>query len=336
MIFLDWLEVVATLLTILAAIVTILAVVLKLKPELIQNFPKLKLKSIGLFIKTWSYGVLLVLLVFLWTSLIRPDLIEKVISLPPVFHVFQDCDNCPKIVALPAGSFMMGSLTGEEGREDDEDPVHKVTINYPFAAGVYEVTYNEWDYCVQQGGCGKYRPDDAGWGPGDRPVINVSWNDAQAYVQWLSKETGKPYRLLSEAEWEYAARAGTTTPFHFGDTISTDQANYDGSSAYDSGKKGKYRKQTVHVGSFSANNFGLHDMHGNVWEWVEDCWHDNYINAPTDGSPWVVRGNCNKRVIRGGSWDRKPSSLRSANRGDYDSNGRNSTFGFRVARELIP
>ena len=229
---------------------------------------------------------------------------------------------------------MMGSPAEEKHRDDDEGPRHKVTINDPFAVGVYEVTFNEWDYCVRQGGCRGYRPNDKGWGRRDRPVINVSWHDAKAYVQWLSQKTGKPYRLLTEAEWEYAARAGTTTPFHFGNTISTDQANYDGNYAYGSGTKGRYRKQTIPVGSFSANDFGLYDMHGNVWEWVEDCWHDSYRGAPTDGSAWIARGDCSKRVDRGGSWNGSPVLLRSAYRDWNDSGVRYNNIGFRVALTL--
>ena len=131
-------------------------------------------------------------------------------------------------------------------------------------------------------------------------------------MNWLSRETGKPYRLLSEAEWEYSARAGTTGPFHFGATISTDQANYDGNYIYGSGREGVYRKKTVPVGSFPANGFGLHAVHGNVWEWVEDCWHASYRGAPSDGSAWVTGGDCGSRVLRGGSWYFDPGYLRSA------------------------
>ena len=160
-----------------------------------------------------------------------------------------------------------------------------------------------------------HRPDDRGWGRGRRPVINVSWEDAKTYVGWLSRETGERYRLLSEAEWEYAARAGTTGPFHFGARISTNKANYDGNYTYGSGRKGVYRRKTMPVGSFPANAFGLHDVHGNVYEWVEDCWHGSYAGAPTDESAWVRGGDCGERVLRGGSWvraDRGSSARRSA------------------------
>ena len=166
------------------------------------------------------------------------------------------CADCPRMAVVPSGSFLMGSPSGEELRFDDEGPVHKVTIAQPFAVGIHEVTFDEWDACVAAGGCNGYRPDDEDWGRGSRPVINISWEDAQAYVTWLSQRIGQPYRLLNEAEWEYVARAGTTTPFSFGATISTDLANYDGSVAYGVGRKGGFREQTIAVGTFPPNGFG--------------------------------------------------------------------------------
>ena len=236
---------------------------------------------------------------------------------------FYHCDECPEMVVVPPGSFRMGSPLGEEGRNDDEGPVHRVTIDYMFAVGVYEVTFSEWDYCVKQGGCGGHKPGDEGWGRLDMPVINVSWEDAKAYLRWLSQETGDPYRLLTEAEWEYAARAGTTTPFHFGNTISTDQANY-----------GNSRGRTIAVGLLPPNKFGLHDVHGNVWEWVEDCWHPSYRRAPADGSAWIARGDCSLRVLRGGSWYYEPRSPRSADRFWSNADLRCNSYGFRVALTL--
>ena len=220
---------------------------------------------------------------------------------------FRDCAECPKLVVVSEETYMMGSPSSEEGRGGDEGPVHRVTIGRPFAVGVYEVTFGEWDACVSGGGCGGYRPDDGGWGRGPRPVVNVSWNDAKAYVDWLSSETGEAYRLLSEAEWEYVARAGTRTRYWWGDEIGRNRANCAGcGSRWDGG-------QTAPVGSFSANGFGLHDVHGNVWERVEDCWNVSYRGAPSDGSAWES-GNCSRRVVRGGSWVDDPRSLRSANR----------------------
>ena len=246
---------------------------------------------------------------------------------------FRDCDSCPEMIIVSAGSYQMGSPSSEAGRDDDEGPVHQVTIPRPFAVGAYEVTFAEWDACVDSGGCGGYRPDDEGWGRGRRPVINVSWEDAQRFVAWLRQGTGHEYRLLSEAEWEYVARAGTTTPFHTGSTIATSQANYDGNYTYGNGRTGEYREKTVLVGSFNANTFGLYDVHGNVWEWVEDCWNDSYRGAPSDGSAWE-RGDCGRRVLRGGSWYDYPRSLRSANPIRYDPGNRSYYDGFRVARTL--
>ena len=170
------------------------------------------------------------------------------------------------------------------------------------------------------------------WGRGRRPVINVSWEDAQEYVRWLSRETGEGYRLLSEAEWEYVARGGTRGPFHFGTTITPEEANYDGKYTYGTGRKGVYREKTVPVGSFPANGYGLHDVHGNVREWVEDCWHDDYRGAPADGSGWTRGGDCGRRVLRGGSWDGVPQSPRSAYRCRSTVGLRNDDAGFRVAR----
>ena len=271
-------------------------------------------------------------------------------------RVFRDCDACPEMVVVPAGSFMMGSSSHEEGRYDYEGPVHRVTIPAPFAVGRYEVTRGEFARFVEAAGhstgnsCWTYEDDGWGWedrsglnwrNPGYRqdnrePVVCVNWEDARAYVNWLSRETGKPYRLLSEAEWEYSARAGTTGPFHFGATISTDQANYDGTYIYGSGREGVYRKKTVPVGSFPANGFGLHAVHGNVWEWVEDCWRASYRGAPSDGSVWVTGGDCGSRVLRGGSWVSVPRDLRSAYRSRSSAGFRNVISGFRVTRTLTP
>ncbi len=239
----------------------------------------------------------------------------------------------PEMVVLPSGSFTMGSPASEAGRDADEGPQRSVRIGYALAVGKYEVTWAEWEACVADGECGGHRPSDQGWGKGTRPVINVSWDDAQSYVQWLSRKTGQRYRLLSEAEWEYAARAGTTTPFHTGATISTGQANYDGNYTYGSGVKGEYRQRTTPVGSFPANAFGLHDMHGNVWEWTQDCWNGSYTGGPTDGSAWTT-GDCTRRVRRGGSWFSSPLFLRSAGRSWYITSNRISNTGFRVARTL--
>ena len=249
-------------------------------------------------------------------------------------EAFRDCDGCPEMVVIPAGDFTMGSLASEEGRQDREGPQHPVTVR-SFALGATEVTFDEWAACVRGGGCGEYRPDDKGWGRGARPVIFVSWEDARAYVRWLSRETDESYRLPSEAEWEYAARARADprTPFHTGATISIDQANYAGNYVYGSGRRGTYRQRTTPVRTFAPNAFGLHDVHGNVWEWTEDCWHENYRGAPADGSPWLG-GDCGRRVLRGGSWTYNPRYLRSAARSRDTPVHRHRNAGFRVARTL--
>ena len=232
----------------------------------------------------------------------------------------------PEMVEIPAGQFRMGCVSGQDCFSD-ERPVHNVRIRQSFEVSKYEVTFAQWDACVLGGGCGGYRPDDEGWGRGTRPVINVSWEDAQAYVSWLSSQTGEAYRLLSEAEWEYVARAGTQTAYSWGSDIGSDRANCEGCrSRWDD-------SQTAPVGSFHADAFGVHDMHGNVWEWVEDCWNDSYRRAPSDGSAWL-RGNCERRVLRGGSWGSLPRSLRSAERLWNTSGYRGSGLGFRVARTL--
>ena len=241
-------------------------------------------------------------------------------------HKFRDCPECPEMVVVPAGSFEMGSSSGEEYRDDNEGPVHRVTFERPFAVGVYEVTFGEWDACVSGGGCGGYRPEDEGWGRGNRPVVNVSWEDAQAYIEWLSRKTGEGYRLLSESEWEYVTRAGMRTAYWWGDDIGRNRANCDSYC-------GDSYSYTAPVGSFSANAFGLYDVHGNVWEWVEDCWNESYRGAPSDGSVWES-GDCERRVLRGGSWSYIPRDLRSADRSGLTAGFRDLNVGFRVARTL--
>ena len=239
--------------------------------------------------------------------------------------VFRDCDVCPEMVVVPAGSFMMGSP-----EEAAEMPIHRVTIAEPLAVGKYEVTFAEWEACVADGGCYGHRPNDEGWGRGNRPVIHVSWNHVQTYAMWLSEKTGEPYRLLSEAEWEYVARAGSgTRKYSWGNEIGRNRANCDGCGSRWDGK------QTAPVGSFAANGFGLHDVHGNVWEWLQDCWNGTYAGAPADGSAWE-QGDCNTRVLRGGSWYNYPRYLRSAFRPWYTTGNRYNLVGFRVARRLTP
>jgi len=247
-------------------------------------------------------------------------------DLLPPGRVFRDCPGCPEMVVVPAGSFMMGSPDNEEGRapwdKQWESPQHLVTIARPLAIGKFEVTFEEWDACIAAGGC-KHRPADKGWGRGRRPVINVSWNDVtNEFLPWLSGKSRKTYRLLTEAEWEYAARAGSTTRYSFGVSISTSQARYSAD-------------RTVEVGSFLPNRFGLYDMHGNVWEWLQDCFTKSYYGAPSDGSAWTGV-TCESRDIRGGSFSSSPMELRSALRNGRGPREGADDNGFRVARSFIP
>ena len=265
-------------------------------------------------------GVLIFLSLPLWSQQDTGN------SAPSPGETFQDCAECPKMVVVPSGRFTMGS-SRSEGGDDDERPMRRVRIAYRFAVGVYEVTFAEWYACVDAGGCGNYIPDDEGWGRGNRPVVNVSWGDAQSYVRWLSAQTGKTYRLLSESEWEYVARAGTETAYSWGDSIGVNRANCDGcGSAWDG-------KMTAPVGSFATNAWGVYDMHGNVWEWVQDCWNDSYVGAPSDGSAWESE-TCDWRVYRSGPWHRGPSYSRSAARSTLSADGRIWVIGFRVARSF--
>ncbi len=233
---------------------------------------------------------------------------------------FRDCAECPEMVVVPAGSFEMGS-----SNNDREKPVHQVSIAKPFAIGVHEVTFEEWDRCVSEHGC-KFRPGDRGWGRGRRPVINVSWVDAKQFVTWLSQKTGQVYRLPSEAEWEYAARGGTSTAYWWGRAAGARHANCRACSTGES-------EQTFPAGKYKANPFGVYDTAGNAAEWVEDCWNDDYRRAPTNGAAWVT-GQCRLRVLRGGSFDSEVDYVRSNSRFRYDVDVRYSGNGFRVVRQL--
>jgi formylglycine-generating enzyme required for sulfatase activity len=231
---------------------------------------------------------------------------------------FKDCDLCPEMVVIPPGQFRMGDLHG--GGMYWENPVHDVRIDYSFAVGKYEVTFAEWDACVSDGGCGNYHLIDWGWGRGDRPAINVSWDDARGYVAWLSRKTGREYRLLSESEWEYAARGGATTRYSWGNSIGSGNANCSGcGSQWDT-------VASSPAGSFRPNGFGLFDVHGNVWEWVEDCWRDDYSGSPPR--------ECRERVLRGGSLVSGPRNVRAAARSREATDHRLVVNGLRVARTL--
>jgi formylglycine-generating enzyme required for sulfatase activity len=275
-----------------------------------------------------------------WYAVTRPYMQTKVRpyvltaakeqALKPGDH-FKECAKdarCPEMVVIPAGSFMMGSPLTEKGRKTNEGPQHSVTIAQPFAMSKFAVTFGEWDTCVTSGNCPQGAKD-GGWGRGQQPVINVTWEDAQQYVAWLSRMTGKRYRLLTEAEYEYATRVGTQTPYPWGDDIGKNNADCDGC-----GSKWDF-SQTSPVGSFAANSLGLYDMTGNVWQWVEDCVHSNYEGAPTNGSAWIDGGDCTRRIVRGGSWKRTPEYLRCAFRGRDTTDNRGGDLGFRVGRTLL-
>ena len=229
------------------------------------------------------------------------------------------------MVVIPAGRFRMGCVSGRDCR-DREHPVHEVRVE-TFELSKYEVTFEEYDRFTAA--TGRDRSGDDGWGRGRRPVIRVSWEDAVAYTKWLSEQTGERYRLPTEAEWEYAARAGSVTAYSWGNEIGSNRANCDGcGSQWDN-------RQTAPVGLFSPNGWGLHDLHGNVWEWVQDCRNESYRGAPVDGSAWES-GDCSQRVLRGGSWYSSPWFLRSAVRSRDGTSSRGDDIGFRVARTITP
>ena len=271
----------------------------------------------------------------------RPTRIE--VNLEPLFEpgdVFTDGlasgGEGPEMVVIPAGSFRMGCLSGDYCHFS-QVPVHDVTIPHQFAVSVYEVTFAQWDACVSAGGCAGYRPDDEGWGRDSRPVVNVSWENAQDYVSWLSAETSQRFRLLTEAEWEYVARAGTDTAHSWGNEIGRNRTNCDQSEEVFGTRLadcGDPWRNTAPVGSFPANPFGVYDTHGNVSEWVEDCWNGTYEGAPADGSAWLT-GDCDRRVLRGGNWRSRPTfgALRVSRR---SPEGFWYAIGFRVARSLTP
>jgi formylglycine-generating enzyme required for sulfatase activity len=248
-------------------------------------------------------------------------------------ETFTECAFCPEMVVIPAGEFMMGSPGDEPGHRPIEGPQHKVVIPNRFAMAKLEASFDEWDACLLDGGC-QYSPPDKEWGRRGMPVINVSWYDIQPYLAWLIRRTGKPYRLPTEAEWEFAARAGTTTAYYWGDEPGTGNANCDGCSS--AGE----RRRTAPRGSFQPNAFGLHDMLGNVWERVEDCFAE-YADTPRDGTAFEPKDDtaqtriaCATRVVRGGAWKTKVEGTRTAVRGIYNSATRFDSFGFRVVRSL--
>jgi formylglycine-generating enzyme required for sulfatase activity len=246
-----------------------------------------------------------------------------------MFRVIHDDDFTPELIVLSRGNFMMGSLDNDSLSYDDERPRHSVKINHRIGVGRSPVTFEEWDHYVKDAAWHRsrhvrpYKPSDEGWRRKRRPVINVGWDDVQRYLRWLSDKTNHLYRLLSEPEWEYACRAGRDTAYNIGSGTTHSDANY-----------GKNVGKTVEVGIYPPNGWGLHDMHGNVWEWVEDCWHGYETpGRPDDGSAWTS-GDCRVRVLRGGAWYNLPRDLRSACRFKLSCENRLSYIGFRVARTI--
>jgi len=271
--------------------------------------------------------------------------------------VFTDCEGCPEMVVVPAGTFMMGTAPGVFGAENNERPQHQVTIGYDFAVGRYEITISQYREFIEQTGhqstvsCSgriggsigiqnSARNSGSWQNPGyslseELPVSCLEWVDAYAYVVWLSSKSEFNYRLLSESEWEYSARAGSETRYPWGDQFRHEYANYAGTGSTDT-----WQNRPAPVGSFAANAFGIFDMHGNIWEWVQDCAYSSYAHAPADGSPNINEG-CDFRSVRGGSWDDHPRDIRSARRMGIHNNSnslatKHETFGFRVARDLTP
>jgi formylglycine-generating enzyme required for sulfatase activity len=281
---------------------------------------------------------------------------DAVASLKPGSH-FRECsssNSCPEMVVLPAGSFDMGSSPTTSTSKPLERPLHQVEIKYKFAVSQFEITHDQWSTCVETSptpvvnfGCSPI--SDSGYGLGDKPAINVSWNEVQQFVAWLNyMTTGQmsgPYRLLSEAEWEYAARAGTTTEFYWGDDPDQMCQYANGVTPETAQRYPVLRRfgepancedgylNTSPVGAFQPNMFGLFDMHGNIFEWVQDCWNENYDYAPKDGSVWTG-GDCTKAVLRGGAWNDPPVNLRSAHRFSDLRTLRDFEVGFRLARQI--
>jgi len=248
-----------------------------------------------------------------------PAATQKPASIEPG-DTFRDCEECPELVVVPPGDFVMGSKDSQY-----EKPERTVSVARPFAIGRREITFAEWDQCADAGAC-KHRPDDRGWGRGAQPAINVSWDDTKIFLAWLSQKTGQRYRLPSESEWEYAARAGTVTPFWWGREAGSGHAQCANCG-------GPITQRVAPAASFRPNGFGLYDTAGNAAEWVEDCWNLTYRNAPKDTTAWTS-GDCRLRVLRGGNFSSNATEIRSAARFRYDVDVRYYANGFRVVREL--
>lgn len=266
---------------------------------------------------------------FAFLLAVAPD--SNAASLYKAGTAFKDCADCPEMVVLPQQSFMMGSPAGETGRSPNEAQ-RKITIAYGIAVAKTEVTFDQWEACLTDGGCNGHYPKDDGRGRGTMPVTDVSWFEAQTYVAWLSLKTGEKYRLLTEAEWEYAARAGAHTAYSWGNTADHARANYGSDKCCGGFATGPDKWElAAPVASFPANRFGLHDLSGNLWEWVADCWEEVPAARPADGSA-LERSDCQLRVMRGGSWASMPVKIRAAHRDPNHPGDRGEFIGFRVAR----
>ena len=245
---------------------------------------------------------------------------------------FRECDACPEMVVVPKGSFMMGTPADEPDRFKGEDPIHRVRFAKPFAVGRFAISFDEWDACLADGGCRGIKGDDKGFGRGRMPAQGINFEAAKLYLAWLSKKAGRTYRLPSESEREYFTRAGSSTPFWFGNTISGQNASYKASIPYGNGPHGVDSKGPAVVDSYAPNPFGLYQVHGNVFEWTEDCFNKRYNeDTPADGSPWL-EGDCRKRMLRGGTWDWSANMVRSGYRENAIVDGGGHSF--RVVRTL--
>ena len=255
-------------------------------------------------------------------------LVSQVLALPTlaaefkVGETFQDCETCPKMIVIPGGKYTMGDDKGKKNQR----PARQVTIKGPLAISIYEVTWDEYSVCLEEGAC-KREPDAHKWGKGKRPAINMSFDEAVTFTKWLAKKTGRPYRLLSETEWEYAARAGTSTGYWWGDKLKKKYANCRKCGTKWSGKK------TAPVGSFKPNPWGIYDMHANIWEWTSDCWNKTHAFGPKDQSP-RTDGNCDRRSVRGGSWYYFPQLAKSVSRDSHPRHLWSYNIGIRLGISL--
>lgn len=295
-----------------------------------------ELHTLGKIAQTMILVVGLCLITLGWwlhpTSTIAGNIDEEM-TVQPVQNIstkagtiFRDCIDCPEMIVLPKGQFLMGAPENEALRHAVETPQHKVTINYVLAVARTELTFAEWDACASAGACRKNV--ETNWPRGQQPVININWNDTEIYLTWLNKTTGQNYRLLSEAEWEYAARANSKTAYFWGNEIGSNHAN-----CTECGEQSKNIEPQL-AGSYLPNPFGLFDLHGNVQEWVQDCWHNNYQGAPQDGSAWLNSCSEAHRVLRGGAWSSSRDELRSAARDRKTWDHTSPDTGFRIARVI--